>query len=379
MAVCPVDAISMLPHGLKGVYPKIDPDKCINCGACDRVCPEPNPRLNSPDGIFAAVSKNADQLSNYASGGVASEISRQFIACGGLVYASVMENSTKVCHKRISQKEDVCLARGSKYVQSDISAVFKSLKPDLSAGHKVLFIGTPCEVAAVKSFAAGYAENLYTIDLICHGVPSQEILNSYVSEELDKKDVCADSTSTLFRWKEKDGKGMKITFGTKILDRATNKIIISKRYPKSTYMAAFFSGISYRENCHKCQFATADRVGDLTIGDFWGLAQSSLDSSKGVSVILVNTTLGRDLIAGYTAGLNLEEQNLATAMAGNKNLNHPTPRPDNKDLFFETVEKYGFRKAVCECVPSFKAENRLSRRIYLRIATALYKLRTKRS
>lgn len=377
MAVCPVDAIEIKSDGLYGKFPVVDPQKCIHCDACDRVCPESGLSLRKAEKAYAAVSTENDRLVDYASGGVATEMSKAFIYAGGVVYGSVLLNSSEVRHMRFDKAQDVSRACGSKYVFSDISSIFQPLKSDLKNNLKVLFIGTPCQVAAVRSFASKFDQGLFTIDLICHGVPSGEMLDAYVGPITRKLNTRPSDTTLNFRWKRPKKNGLDITFGTRMYNLLDGRLIFERRYPRSTYMAAFFNGISYRENCHNCRYASIERAGDLTIGDFWGLTDSNLNSSKGVSAILVNSDKGSDLVHSFSPDLALETHPVTTVTSHNRNLNHPVPRTAEKKNFFEAVETLGFDRAVKRFVPSFNKEKRISYRIYLALAKSIYNIRAR--
>ncbi len=374
-ATCPINAIKIMPKGLLGRYPVVDRSICLQCSACNRICPVDNFKLLKPRKVYAAVSKNCKSLKRYASGGFASEVSKRFIYEGGVVYASIMATAFEARHIRISNETDVNLACGSKYVHSDLSSVFKPLKKDLIDGTKVLFIGTPCQVAAIKSYTLGKYNNLFCIDLICHGVPSQEMLAAYLKDELKKSDTDLSDATLLFRWKNAHKKEHQIEFGTKIIEKHNCRVVLNRKYPQSSYMAAFFAGISYRENCHNCKFASTNRVGDITIGDFWGLKKTALETSQGVSAVIVNSIKGEHLIESYTSNLLFEEHTLDEVTKHNANLNHPTRRDPYKSNFAESVQNEGFRTAVKKFVPSYNKENKLSYRIYLAIARQTYRLK----
>lgn len=159
------------------LYPAIDNTKCVDCGLCKKVCPSNHQQTKStPTLAYAGWDKNEDEYKSSTSGGAASALSRYIIRQGGVVYGCEMSLDLDVRHIRVENEEDIIKLKGSKYVQSSIRECLKDIKKELRQGKKVLFIGTPCQVAAVKSVVGNNDSNLYTVDLICHGVPSLNFL-----------------------------------------------------------------------------------------------------------------------------------------------------------------------------------------------------------
>ena len=349
MNICPKDAIGMKEDVFGFKHPKIDPQLCIDCNLCETVCPVLQPLdLNLPKKTYAAESSSSIEHSSSSSGGAASVISRWIVENGGVVYGCSQDNYKNIRHIRVDNVEDISLLKGSKYVQSDVGLCFRDVRKDLRSKRTVLFVGTPCQVAGLKCFLKKEYENLFTADLICHGVPSQKMLRENI-EEANLFDKTTENIKVNFRWKSLRG----IQFGIQYYDRLNKKILYSKALPYDPYILAFFTGMSFRENCHKCPYSKSERVGDITIGDFWRLGaykSTNFKIKNGVSLILINSIKGESLMALLKERFILEERSLAEAVAGNANLSHPSPRPLKKDLFLSSYQEGGLRYACQQSI-----------------------------
>lgn len=355
--ICHKQAIEMIPDTYGYIYPKINIEKCVDCGQCDNICPEIHrPQLHSPISTFAAKCKDVHIHSTVASGGIATIAANHFIRNkNGIVYGCAFLNCTEVKHIRVSTIQDVELLKGSKYVYSSINNIYQSVLQDLRKNCQVLFIGRPCQIGGLKNFLRKGYDNLTTIDLICHGVPALGMLQNEIKEILKDK-FPLQSVRVNFRWKSPHNK-----FGLQFIVPSRG-IVKTIHDPYSSYMAAFFSGLSYRENCHYCSYAQKARIGDLTIGDFWGLGKlvpSKMDPNNGISLILVNTIKGQMLMTELTNDLILEKRDFSEAEAGNWNLHAPSPRPANKDVFYDLYLNRGLHIATLACYPRFRFEAQL--------------------
>ena len=373
---CPVDAIKMEEDALGFLYPNVDPSLCILCKACINTCPSINPPTkNRVLETNAAQVNNSDLLKSVASGGIASLLSRSIIDLGGVVYGCCQESVNAFYHIRCSSEKETIKLQGSKYVQSEIGLIFRNVKNDLKNKLNVLFIGTPCQIAGLKNFLRKDYETLYTIDLICHGVPSQSILSNYLSHELRREKLSLNDIFAIFRWKEKSG----ISFGTKLVNKKGENIKVINRV-NNPYMSAFFNGYTYRDYCHSCQFADDKRIGDITLGDFWGLGEkipTKLNVKNGVSLVLVNSEKGFKLFDKIKSRVASEQHDLIEAKKFNKNLNAPSERPIDKDDFWQDYSAHGLIYAVKKHIPSYNRERKIVFRIYLWLATVLINIKKK--
>ena len=290
-SICTKTAITMVEDEYGFVYPQIDEAKCVDCGACLKVCAFQNRQEETVlQNVYAAASKDKHTLMHSASGGIFAEAAKIIIDKGGVVYGATMwrENDRFIIrHKRIEKKTDIGLLQGSKYVQSDMGDVYKEIRRDLMTDRFVLFSGTPCQCASLKTFLRKQYDKLIVMDLVCHGVPSQKFFNDYINYKFAK---CPKIHDFKFRDKTK-GWGMIAR-----LDYANTYRIIYGRL--SSYVTLFIDGHTYRENCYHCKYASSNRIGDITIGDYWGFQyehperKQLYDVKKGVSCIIVNTELG---------------------------------------------------------------------------------------
>lgn len=318
------------------LYPKIDPNKCIECGRCMIVCPA----LNSVDlhpilKAYAAWALDEKEYKTSVSGGVASILSRYIIRQNGVVYGCSMLPNIIVKHIRIDKEEDLALLKGSKYVQSDIFETIPQLKNDVRENKKVLFIGTPCQVAAIRRLYKEQPANLYLVDLICHGVPSLHTLKRHIHK------VAASNSYHNISFRSKCNYCLEVTNGDgTIYSKPLKPYILGE----DTYLGTFYHGYTFRDSCYSCQYADSLRVGDITIGDFWGLGnEASVDYIKehpfGCSVVLPCTVRGEDLFQAVSEKLYCYERPISEAVNGNTQLKHPFVKT-TKIKLFRLVQQY---------------------------------------
>lgn len=355
MNVCAHNAITTQEDGLGYLYPEIDLSRCVECGLCRMVCPALHPlTLYKPQDVYAAVSRNQWEHLSSSSGGAASVISRYMIKSRGVVYGCSQNNYLDIKHVRVDKDADIDALKGSKYVQSEIGLCYRKVKQDLLANKTVLFIGTPCQVAGLKSFLRKEYEQLYTIDLVCHGVAPQRMLCEDVESNSKTERKENGEIYVNFRWKTKSG----IRFGIQLCQKERDRLNILKsiRFPYNAYITAFMTGLSFRENCHQCVYAGVKRVGDWTIGDFWGVGayqKTQIVGKEGVSLLMVNTDKGNRLLQEVKDAFILEKRTLSEAVRGNANLKSASARPKNKDLFKQTLGEKGLN-AACRAALSHK-------------------------
>ena len=332
MNACPKDAISMQEKGIMGyIYPVINQDLCIDCHLCERTCPVNNPiSLANPRKAFAAKCKDEEDLMTSTSGGASSAFVQYILSQDGVVYGCVQNNYTDIAHRRIESSEEAYRLKGSKYVQSNIGYIYRTVKQDLQKGIKVLFTGTPCQIAGLKKYLKKNYENLYLVDLVCHGVPSQKILQDNVRHILKSK-----SSKPYIDFRSK---GL-YKYGVLLRNEPDVKIK-SQIFPKNDYIAAFMSGIIFRKNCFSCLYSQSLRGSDVTIGDFWGLSkESSISDEKGVSLMLANTEKGEALIRAVSTYCDIEERPVIEAISGNGQLQKPSEEPEYRDEFIALYAK----------------------------------------
>ena len=332
---CPVQAISMEENSRGFVYPKIDKSICIDCKKCVKVCPAINPQQKNPaqDIVYAAWTKDSLNRWFSTSGGVSYELSKWFVENGG-VFCGCRWNIDHAEHVCCDCIEDLHQFQGSKYTYSNINGVYTQIRTYLKSGRKVLFVGTACQVAGLKSFLVKEYDNLYTVEILCHGIPSLSMLReriSQVEKENNKRVI-----DIRFRNKvtSQHNTCMKYTYE----DGAT--------FSCSEFSDFFFRGFEsnyfLRENCFQCQYATPERVADLTIADFWGYRLKQLrykSHRKGTSLVLVNTDKGSNLFKILSSKLIIDKRSFEEAAKCNPNLYKPQTKPITYDVFWERLQE----------------------------------------
>lgn len=342
---CPKSCIHICEDALGHRFPMISAAQCIDCGACLKVCPAENPPLlYEPLKVVATWRTDEKLRQQSSSGGIASVLAEEMIAHGGTVYGCAFVPPFSFRHIRCTTKEELYALRGSKYVQSDTSGIFRQIHDDIKAGREVLFIGTPCQAAAVRNYYPNHT-HLFIVDLICHGVPSQRLLreslpNDFTTMHVDNVEFRA---STKFHFSAKNG----------------ISTVYSRPLNKDLYMKGFFTALYYRNSCYSCKFAQTARVGDLTLGDFWGvsLPEQANEESKGISLCMVNTECGKNLLKRISKNIKQIKRPLAEAVAGNRQLSHPMPRTLRARLFRLIYPRLGFRLGVICTIPEIILKN----------------------
>lgn len=282
---CPHDAIIFDLGYHTFEYPKIDGSKCIDCGLCAKVCPVNNYHVdNAMPHIFA--SRASDEIrKESSSGGMYSVFANKFISQGGVVYGTCMIDDYDVKYIRMSKVEDVSKCRGSKYVQSSVGKIYRSVKDDLIKDYPVIFFGCPCHIAGLKNFLNKDYPKLFTVDLICHGVPSQKIFFDYLQDKHPEK-----ITGIHFRDKSLGWRADAIKIEYKDMPP-----YIRSRNSQDEYEVGFQENITLRDSCERCKFSTFPRSSDITIGDFWGCHNFIEDDGKGTSLVFINSKKGFEL------------------------------------------------------------------------------------
>ena len=331
--ICSKKAINII-DGQAFYNAVINEDVCVGCDACHKVCPQNSlSELTAPIKWFQGWSMDIEERDKGSSGGIAAAISSSFIDGGGCVYSCEFKDGEFI-FGYAQDKEELHKFRGSKYVKSNPAGVFRAIGSRLKDGEKVLFIGLPCQVSALKKYISkDLRENLYTVDLICHGTPSPKMLDAFLKQYNYSLDELHDIT---FRNKG----NYQIS--------CNNKAIISKGI-RDRYSIGFLNSLILTENCYSCSYTTTERVSDLTIGDSWGTDKSIEEQKKGVSLVLCQTDKGSKLLEG--SNLYLTDVDIDNAIASNNQLCHPSIMPSNRDRFFSDINKKTFNSSILHALP----------------------------
>ncbi|MGI6010622.1 MAG: Coenzyme F420 hydrogenase/dehydrogenase, beta subunit C-terminal domain [Ruminococcus sp.] len=336
--VCPQSAITMEEDKHGFLYPHIDSDKCVDCGLCLKKCAfqsgYPTRKEFEPVYGYAARHKDRTIMMKSRSGGAFTAISDQILQQNGVVYGAGYDEKLKffkVVHKRAQTQEERNEFRGSKYVQSDLDGVFLQVKKDLEEGRKVLFSGVGCQVGALHKFLGKEYDNLLTMDLVCHGVPSPRFWADFL--HMREREEGGHVTGADFR--DKVRFGWKAHRETVTVD---GKAISSRLYTK-----VFYLDTAARPSCFECVYANRNRVGDITIADFWGHEQAVpgfAEDNKGVSLVMVNTNKGLQIWKKAAESMDVIE--CTGYPYRHTNMKRPTKRPENYDEFWEDYLEKGF-------------------------------------
>lgn len=332
---CPKKAIEMKEDKFGRIYPTINEEKCINCGLCEKICPQINDvSFNEPIIAYAMYNKDSNIREASTSGAAATTFYIKILNENGVVYGANNIENGRFEFIRITDKADLYKVKGSKYVHCYIEDNFSKVKKDLINGLKVLFVGTPCQIAGLRSFLGKEYDNLITVDLICHGVPTQKMLKDEMN--LHVADISKLSRVT-FR---ENGYFLKLY--------KDNKCIFTEGDNTNFYFYRFLNAMFFRENCYDCKYAKKQRVSDITIGDFWGLKSEKdefKDENKGISLVMPNTEKGEKFVEECLKSMIFEKRSVDEAINGNSQLNHPAQKHENYEKFMKLYAKKGYRIA----------------------------------
>ncbi len=338
-AICPESCIDMAENSEGFLHPEIDHDRCSKCKKCERVCPVlKRPvlhRANEPQ-VLACWHKDPEIRDLSSSGGAFSALAEMIINEKGVVFGAAYGDRLHVHHTYVETLAELDRLRRSKYVQSQIGDVFKKVKDFLQAERKVLFVGTPCQVAGLHAFLGGDHPNLLTVDFICHGVPSPKVFRKYLDEiEKTSGDILVDLN---FRDKRRGWLNNSVVGTT-----ATDKEIVIKGV-KNSFYNAFIVGIFLRNSCYQCPVNGLPRFGNLTIADFWGISPdgeiSQKEIDKGISLLMINDSgLEKSFFSRLADRLLMINEDLSTAQEGNVSMCKASHLPSNRSAFFNDFDK----------------------------------------
>ena len=356
---CTTNCLNMTVDKNGFLYPEIQKDACVNCGACEKVCPIINKNIKEKNTVpaYAVYSKNDTVRASSSSGGLFYTIAKYIIENGGIVYGAAFDENLCLRHKGVESVEDLYLLQGSKYIQSDIKLCFREIKKHLSDNRPVLFCGTPCQVEGLLSFLKKPYEKLFTLDFICHGVPSPKAWKEYIKHQ--EKAFSSKACSASFRDKTNGWASFSSTLNF------VNKSEYLEVHHKDSYMKAFLQNISLRKSCYSCSFKTLNRNSDITMGDLWGIKNilPNITDDMGVSVAFIQSEKGKQILEQVNESLWIQEISSDLVIANNSAVVKSVYEHNFRDYFFQNLGKQNFKKLVEDCLnPSYYV--RLKRKFY---------------
>lgn len=352
--ICPSQAISMLEDKLGFKYPVVNQQICIGCKLCVQNCAFSRKKeYQKITAVYAATNKNEIHIENASSGGIFPAIAEEFLQDGGIVFGAELKTNGRnisVEHTAINFPRDIERLQGSKYVQSDITTdAYKVMREYLEQGRRVLFSGTPCQVAQVKQQFRKYEDKLYCVDIICHGVPNQRMFNEYMQK------LCGQEMIESVTFRDKQG-GWGLQGKVKIRTDKSERIIIFQPN-NSSYYHYFLQGDIYRESCYSCPYAKEERVGDITIGDYWGIEKFNpelmienggvLNKKKGISCVLINNFRGEALLEMINTKIDIFPVSLDNVLKKNTQLSKPVKLPARRKRLLVSYRIWGYDGIDC--------------------------------
>ena len=368
--VCPKQCIQFIEDEEGFSYPKVDTSKCINCHLCERVCPclVNSPLRERKPISYGAKIKDRDIRDKSSSGGVFSALANKILDDNGVIYGVTMRDDLKSAHNvRIDNKKDLALLRGSKYLQSDTENIYVQVKKDLIDGKKVLFSGVPCQINALKMFLHKEYENLYCVEVICHGTPSPALWKKYLEHLEDKYNAKVESVD--FRNKKYGWK----RFGLVKKGKNINQYLDQNTDP---YMVMFLRNYCLRPSCYNCNAKKLESLADITIADFWGIENvlPEMEDDTGTSLVLVQNDKGKELLDSINNEIEIKEVNFDQAIKCNPSYSISVSKPKERDTFFVDMNNMSFaqlQKKYCKVSKKQKVKSiikkSLTYKLYRRI------------
>lgn len=346
--MCPAHAIQMCTDEEGFLYPEIDTDICIRCGKCLQICvfkadqrqkgflsdgDSVSERMPvSEPAVFAVKHKDEGIRAASRSGGIFTALSDAVLSEQGVIYGCVMTDDFRAVHIRADDTEMRNRMRGSKYIQSELGDVFQQVKTDLQQGRKVLFSGTSCQIAGLKSYLTKPYENLICVDIVCHGVPSPLVWQHYLDWQAEQ----AQSPVKSVDFRNKKDYGWKAHIETLTFEN-------EKRIDSDVFKNLFYSHRILRPSCHQCPYKSVHHPADITIADYWGIdkAAPDMNDNKGISLVLVNSQLG----CGYFERVRSELECRETALEDSLQppLKAPFPPAADRRRFWDDFRNRPFR------------------------------------
>lgn len=365
---CPKGCILLVEDEQGFLYPLVDKSICVDCGQCERVCPVwQQTAPHRPLHVYAAINPDEVVRMQSSSGGIFTMLAESVIEEGGIVFGARFDEKWEVMHDYTETKEGLAAFRGSKYVQSRIGNSYQQAKQFLQAGRKVLFSGTPCQVAGLKHFLRKEYDNLWTIDVVCHGVPSPLVWRRYLNDFILCLEGAAGKNTVLsslkgnpvltglnFRDKQTGWKKYGFVALGMSADKADQNSVSSlnsqdimlrhETLDKNLFMQVFLKNLCLRPSCADCPAKSGKSGSDITIADFWGINRylPDLDDDRGTSLVLINTDRGMAYFEQVQRNVKYTETAYEQALAGNPSIEHSIKETKYVSLFWMHFHTDGF-------------------------------------
>ena len=337
MNVCPVHCITMVKDTEGFYYPSVLTQKCIRCDKCQNICPIKNKRHieKYQNTAIAAYAKDEIIRKKSSSGGAYYVLARSIINSGGIVYgARYSEDFKYVYHTAVTENSELERIIGSKYIQSRIDTVYLQVLDLVRNNKLVLFSGTPCQIEGLYSILGRDYDNLFTIDIVCHGVPSELIWQRYLnSSKIDN------IQNVNFRDKTNGWTNYSLS-----VVNENSRLIIP--HSQNTYMQAFIQGYTLRPSCYDCKFKGTERISDITLGDLWGASKISNieNGDTGISLLVINSKKGKQLLEKNKPFLVIQQIDLTQAIQYNSSYIKSSTMPQKRNNFFVELDNNSFSK-----------------------------------
>lgn len=333
--ICPKNCICMKVDEEGFEYPRVDSQSCIDCGLCDKSCPVKCTRPKNIKEIqsYVAYAKNDTLRMKSSSGAIFSLCSENILRENGVVFGAAFDENFMVRHISIENMKEMKYLRGSKYLQSRIEDTYQETKRFLNAGRKVLYTGTECQIAGLKQYLGKDYSNLYTIDVLCHGVPSPKVWDRFLRGGETKYNSAI--KQVFFRQKSHGWKNYSIKI------QFSNAKQYDVAFHDDAFMQVFLRDICLRPSCHDCKFKDLDRTSDLTIGDCWGIENfmPDMDDDKGTSIVLTHSSKGQNLFASCREDMvfrQAETDKVLPPSADSRKSVEPHPK---RQVFFKRLNR----------------------------------------